>query len=123
MPLTVADRTSCLYSVTADRRFLVGELPGSPDVSTWVRSGQDLVHALAFIWEAGQSWTQFALAPRLEVAPGYHVMSDRPSAQTYVPTRVAIEGARPPVEHALARGDRQQIGALQHRLEDVRRGD
>jgi hypothetical protein len=25
--------------------------------------------SLAFAWQAGQSWTQFALAPRLEVAP------------------------------------------------------
>jgi hypothetical protein len=36
------------------------------------RFGSDAhpAHALAFVWEAGQSWTQFALAPRLEVAPG-----------------------------------------------------
>jgi hypothetical protein len=27
-------------------------------------------HALAFVWESGESWTQFDLAPRLEVAPG-----------------------------------------------------
>jgi hypothetical protein len=35
------------------------------------RFGSDAhpVHALAFVWEAGQSWTQFDLAPRLEVAP------------------------------------------------------
>ncbi len=33
------------------------------------------------------------LAVRLDVAPGYHVMSDRPSAPTYVATRVAVDGA------------------------------
>jgi thiol-disulfide isomerase/thioredoxin len=33
------------------------------------------------------------LAVRLDVASGYHVMSDRPSAPTYVPTRVVVEGA------------------------------
>jgi len=33
VPLTVVDRTSCLYSVTADRRFLVGELPDSPETT------------------------------------------------------------------------------------------
>jgi len=33
------------------------------------------------------------LAVRLEVAPGYHVMSDRPSAPTYVATRVVVEGS------------------------------
>jgi peroxiredoxin len=35
---------------------------------------------------------------RLDVAPGYHVMSDRPSAPTYVPTHVAVQeepGVRP----------------------------
>jgi DsbC/DsbD-like thiol-disulfide interchange protein len=33
------------------------------------------------------------IAVRLDVASGYHVMSDRPSAPTYVATRVAIDGA------------------------------
>jgi peroxiredoxin len=32
------------------------------------------------------------VAVRLDVAPGYHVMSDRPSAPTYVATRVAVDG-------------------------------
>ena len=26
--------------------------------------------SLAFVWQAGQSWTQFVLAPRVQVAPG-----------------------------------------------------
>ncbi len=30
---------------------------------------------------------------RLEIAPGYHVMSDRPSEPTYVATRVVVDGA------------------------------
>jgi peroxiredoxin len=33
------------------------------------------------------------LAVRLDVAPGYHVMSDRPSAPTYVATRVVVDGS------------------------------
>jgi peroxiredoxin len=33
------------------------------------------------------------LVVRLDVAPGYHVMSDRPSEPSYVPTRVAVEAA------------------------------
>jgi len=34
------------------------------------------------------------LRVRLDVAPGYHVMSDRPSAPHYVPTRVVVGGAQ-----------------------------
>lgn len=30
---------------------------------------------------------------RLDIAPGYHVMSDRPSEPTYVATRVVVDGA------------------------------
>jgi peroxiredoxin len=30
---------------------------------------------------------------RLDIAPGYHVMSDRPSAPSYIATRVVIDGA------------------------------
>jgi peroxiredoxin len=33
------------------------------------------------------------LGVRLDVAPGYHLMSDRPSEPTYVATRVAVDGA------------------------------
>jgi peroxiredoxin len=33
------------------------------------------------------------LAVRMEIAPGYHVMSDRPSAPTYIATRVTVDGA------------------------------
>jgi peroxiredoxin len=50
----------------------------------------------------------------LEIAPGFHVMSDRPSAPTYVPTRVELEGepdveigaARYPAPGAFALGER-----------------
>lgn len=34
----------------------------------WGR-GPHPLHALAFVWESGESWTQFDLAPRLEVEP------------------------------------------------------
>jgi peroxiredoxin len=33
------------------------------------------------------------LRVRLDIAPGYHVMSDHPSAPSYVATRVVVEGA------------------------------
>jgi DsbC/DsbD-like thiol-disulfide interchange protein len=33
------------------------------------------------------------LGVRLDIAPGYHVMSDRPSAPSYIATHVAIDGA------------------------------
>jgi hypothetical protein len=32
-------------------------------------SASSPTRSLAFVWQAGQSWTQFALAPRVQVAP------------------------------------------------------
>ena len=73
---------------------------------------------------------------RLDVAAGYHVMSDRPSEPTYIPTRVEIEpspdvsvgvgGARYPAAVPYALGDRTIAtfqGAVEVRVPiDVGRG-
>jgi len=42
---------------------------------------------------AASPGTHSELRAKLAIAPGYHVMSDRPSASSYVATRVVVDGA------------------------------